>query len=101
MGAYITALRQTQDTAGAYETPKKTTEETSNSDITKQMFLKLLVAQISNQDPLQPQDGVEFISQLAEFSNLEQIMGIRGELEAIHAEMQSAATTGEGTTQQP
>ena len=43
------------------------------------MFLQLLVAQISHQDPLKPQDGVEFISQLAQFSNLEQIMGIRRE----------------------
>jgi flagellar basal-body rod modification protein FlgD len=43
-------------------------------------FLQLLVAQIKNQDPLQPTDGVQFLSQLAQFSQLEQLIGIRQEL---------------------
>jgi len=40
------------------------------------------VAQIKNQDPLQPTDGIQFVSQLAQFSQLEQLIGIRGDLEA-------------------
>ncbi|MCZ2153537.1 MAG: hypothetical protein LC114_06490 [Bryobacterales bacterium] len=49
----------------------------------KQTFLTLLVAQIKNQNPLNPADGTEFLSQLAQFSELEQLISIREELEAI------------------
>jgi flagellar basal-body rod modification protein FlgD len=38
----------------------------------KSTFLKLLVAQLKNQNPLNPQDGAEFVSQLAQFTSLEQ-----------------------------
>lgn len=47
-------------------------------------FLKLLIAQIRNQNPLNPANGIEFLTQLAQFSQLEQILQIRAELEAIH-----------------
>ena len=40
----------------------------------KTMFLKLLVAQIKNQNPLNPQDGAQFLAQLAQFSQVEQLV---------------------------
>jgi len=49
----------------------------------KEVFLKLLVAQIQNQNPLNPSDPVEFLSQLTQFSNLEQTLGMRQNLDAI------------------
>ena len=39
----------------------------------KEEFLKLLVCQMQNQDPLNPQNDTEFVSQLAQFSSLEQM----------------------------
>ena len=42
-----------------------------------QTFLLLLVTQMKNQDPLNPQDPTQFVSQLAEFSSLEQLLQIR------------------------
>jgi flagellar basal-body rod modification protein FlgD len=44
-------------------------------------FLQLLVAQIKNQDPTQPMDSTAFLSQLAQFSQLEQLVGIRQDIE--------------------
>lgn len=55
----------------------------------KEMFLQLLVAQIRNQDPLNPADSVQFVSQLAQFSELEQIISIR---ELLEGAAETAAT---------
>jgi flagellar basal-body rod modification protein FlgD len=49
----------------------------------EQTFLKLLVAQMRNQDPTQPQDGTQFVTQLAQFSSLEQQIAMRQDLDAI------------------
>jgi flagellar basal-body rod modification protein FlgD len=58
----------------------------------KQLFLRLLVAQLQNQDPLNPADSVQFVSQLAQFSELEQVIAIRSDLEA-QQNTAAAATT--------
>ena len=78
-----------------------TTTETApvqKSPVNKETFLQLLVAQIKNQNPLNPADGVQFLTQLAQFSELEQMMEIRNEISALRTEWteaQKPATTGE------
>jgi flagellar basal-body rod modification protein FlgD len=51
----------------------------------KDEFVKLLVAQMSNQDPLNPMDGKELAVQLAQFSNVEQLININEKLDAMIA----------------
>ena len=51
-------------------------------------FLKLLVAQLKNQDPLKPQDNSAFVAELAQFSSLEQTMGINDRLDLLSAQSQ-------------
>jgi flagellar basal-body rod modification protein FlgD len=63
------------------------TASNSSSSVTKDMFLKLLVAQIRNQDPLNPADGVQFLTQLAQFSQLEQTLGMSTDLAAIRKDL--------------
>lgn len=46
-------------------------------------FLKLLVAQMQNQDPTQPMDSTEFVSQLASFSSVEQGVKTNSKLDAL------------------
>lgn len=46
----------------------------------KEDFLTLLVAQLQNQDPLNPADGTEFTAQLAQFSSLEELKNINDTL---------------------
>jgi flagellar basal-body rod modification protein FlgD len=48
------------------------TTATKNAAKDKDMFMQLLVAQLRNQDPLNPSDGTQFIAQLAQFEQLEQ-----------------------------
>jgi len=73
---------------------------TSTGQVTKNMFLQLLVAQIKNQDPMSPSDGVQFLSQLAQFQQLEQSMNMGQDITAIRGDMDSLAnaTTGAGST---
>ena len=52
------------------------TGSSSTSDVTKDEFLKLLVAQLKNQDPMNPVDNQQFLAQLATFSSLEQLISI-------------------------
>ena len=49
----------------------------------RDMFFRLLVTQIQNQDPLNPQDPTAFVSQLAQFSSLEQLLEMGSSLKAI------------------
>jgi flagellar basal-body rod modification protein FlgD len=52
-----------------------------------QAFLKLLVAQIQNQDPLEPMDSTTFVTQLAQLTQVEQAMTTNSHLEKISKRM--------------
>lgn len=67
----------------------------------RNMFLKLLVAQIKNQDPLKPTDGTQFVAQLAQFGSLEQNVQMGQDLAAIRdlLNQRLPAPTADPTTQ--
>ena len=67
-----------------------------SSELGQDSFLKLLVAQMQHQDPLNPQGNEEFIAQLAQFTSLEQLMGVNtalGDLYAATTSMNNASMT--------
>ena len=51
--------------------------------VTENMFLQLLVAQLQNQDPMNPTDGTQFVTQLAQFQQLEQSINTGQDISAI------------------
>lgn len=60
-----------------------TTGSSSSSFVSQDTFLKLLVTQLKNQDPLNPQDSSQFVSQLASFSSLEQMTNMSKSMETV------------------
>ena len=57
----------------------------NTQDSERDIFMSLLVAQLKNQDPLSPQDGTQFVAQLAQFNSLDQLIGIRNSIERLTA----------------
>ena len=64
--------------------------EKSESQADKDMFMRLLLAQIENQDPLKPTDQTDFVAQLAQFSSLEGIQNLNSSVEDIGAMYRSS-----------
>lgn len=69
MSSYIDSINQ----ATTASTGKTTPKSSEDAVMGKQDFLSLLVAQLQNQDPLNPDNPTEFTAQLAQFSSLEQL----------------------------
>jgi flagellar basal-body rod modification protein FlgD len=70
----------------------------ANTGLGQDVFLKLLVTQLKNQDPLEPQDNSAFLAQLAQFSSLEQLQQIKANTSSLVSDLQGAATTAAPTT---
>jgi len=64
-------------------TSSTSSTSTAGKIMGKEEFLKMLIAQLKNQNPLNPLDGTEFTAQLAQFSSLEQLQNVYTELKAL------------------
>jgi flagellar basal-body rod modification protein FlgD len=70
-----------------------TSSLSGNKAMGRDAFLKLLVAQLKNQDPLKPQDNSAFVAELAQFSSLEQSMGVNDKLNQMMLQNQGMANS--------
>jgi flagellar basal-body rod modification protein FlgD len=75
MSSSIDSINQT--------TTASTATSSNDALMGKQDFLMLLVAQLQNQDPLNPSDPTEFTAQLAQFSSLEQLFTLNESMENL------------------
>lgn len=58
-------------------------DRTPSPNLGKDEFMKILMVQLQNQDPLNPMDDREFISQMASFSTLEQMMNMTKSIDTL------------------
>jgi flagellar basal-body rod modification protein FlgD len=92
------AADPTQLTSATSTTTKPAATPSIDGLANENTFLQLLVAQIKNQDPTNPTDSVQFLTQLAQFSQLEQLIGIRQELQPPAASPAGTTDPNGGTT---
>lgn len=82
MGIDATGSSSLNKLASAYQT--KDSEKAEKEDyLGREDFLTMLVAQLQNQDPLNPMEGSDFSAQLAQFSSLEQLINMNTSLESM------------------
>ncbi len=65
-----------------------TGSSTQTQSMGREEFLALLVAQLKNQDPLNPMDSMDFTTQLAQFSSLEQLYNVNAGVQGLSAYQQ-------------
>jgi len=77
----------------SYGTSSTTSDQTSSNSGTDKLgmdqFLNMFIAQLKNQDPLNPMDSAQFTAQLAQYSSVEQLYGMNSKLTDIENALSS------------
>jgi len=89
MSEINSATSATSDVLADYRYEPKV-EASGTSELGKNEFMELMIAQMENQNPLEPQDNGEFISQLAEFSSLEEMTKMSTSIDGLSNQYQSS-----------
>lgn len=84
----ITTPINSASTNSAVETSSASSSRVPQKTLGQDEFLRLLIAQLTSQDPLNPQKDTEFISQMAQFSSLEQAKGMQTSLAAMRSQQE-------------
>lgn len=79
------ANKQVRSKGNQTVTDKGTPIIGQGDDADKDLFMKILVAQMGNQDPMNPQDPTEYVSQLAQFATLEKMSAMNDKLDILLA----------------
>jgi flagellar basal-body rod modification protein FlgD len=73
----------TASTAAAQTTGTQSSQTQGSNQLGKDAFVKLLLAQLANQDPTSPVDSQAFVAQLAQFANVELLQSANSRLDSI------------------
>ena len=69
--------------SGSYDASNLSNTALAKAGFSQETFLHLLVTQLKNQDPLNPQDSHEFVAELAQFSSLEQMANMNKSISTV------------------
>jgi len=89
----------TPTAAAATGTSSASDSLSATSSVDKDMFLKLMVAQLKNQDPMNPTDSSQFLAQTAQFTSLEKLTNVADQTQqALSAQLAFGASGLVGKT---
>jgi flagellar basal-body rod modification protein FlgD len=86
----MTSINSTTEILKVEDMPKNA----ANGSLGKDQFLKLFVAQLQHQDPMNPMNDSEFMAQMASFSTLEQVTNLAAANQQMAASMSSTNAVG-------
>lgn len=89
--AFHALAAQNQPSSGVVNTASASTDQN--------MFLQLLVSELQNQDPMNPVQGTDFVTQLAQFQQLEQSVTTGQDVSAIRADLDQLTASSTTTNQ--
>ena len=78
------------DILAALNKKKASESDNSTSSLGQDAFLKLLITQLKNQSPLNPQDNTAFVAQLAQFSSVQGIQNLNSTVTSLSDSLQSS-----------
>jgi len=70
-------------TGSSTSSDKSTSDAAQANSLNYNDFLKLMIAQMQNQDPLNPMDSTQYMSQIAQFSSVEQSINTNSKLDQL------------------
>ena len=96
----LSSRRAVQATPKAATPPTTgtTTSTSSNSNITASDFLTLLVSELKNQDPTQPTDPNQYITQLAQVNSLQQLISINQGIGTLDSAIPTPSSSSSGNS---
>jgi flagellar basal-body rod modification protein FlgD len=96
----LSSRRAVQATPKAATSPTTgtTTSTSSNSNITASDFLTLLVSELKNQDPTQPTDPNQYITQLAQVNSLQQLISINQGIGTLDSAIPTPSSSSSGNS---
>ncbi len=94
------AIQSNSSTSGLSGDTPSSTPQTGSTGVDKNMFLQLMVAQLRNQDPLNPSDGTQFVAQLAQFQQLEQTLNMGQDIAAMRLDLDQISSAAYAATTQ-
>lgn len=86
-------------TLDALNAPGTITRQSAAASLDAGDFLKLMTAQLANQDPLKPQSNEQMVAQLAQFSTLESEVASKATLDEISAKLDALIAAQERAAQ--
>ncbi len=81
------------DRLGAPTQPAQPSDTPANARLGRDAFMQLLVAQLKNQDPLEPADSKEMITQLSQLTSVEELVTMGNRIRNVEAAMSSVSST--------